>query len=183
MRFGRPHAVALSIALVGIAAYLAVPKGHTKVAPQISERQLRAMELAAVHRLNLPRAFVRLEKDCMTGRCYLVSTPSTHVAAIMPGLLRAAGFQPVGRLISAEPVAMLKQDHWSTGSRDPLVIACRTEYASSGQPLGVCQDAGRVGPTLINVLVTPYHPCQKQTCADPRRTEVLVWSAAFPTNR
>jgi hypothetical protein len=100
----------------------------------------------------------------------------------MPGLLRADGIQAPGQLRAAEPVAALKLAHWSIASHDPLVIACKTAHSSSGDPLNVCQDAGRVGTTLINILVTPYRACRNHSCVEPRTTEVVAWSMALPNN-
>src|SRR5207248_4432582 len=102
--------------------------------------------------------------------------------AIVPGLLRSAGVQPPGRLAQAEPVAQLRRAHWSTTTRDPLVVACKPTHIA-GTTLTQCQDAGRVGPTLINVLITPYHRCQDHTCAELNKTYVYAWSMEFPDNQ
>jgi hypothetical protein len=178
MRVGRLYLVALGLAIVGLAAYAAVPK--SKPPAPVSDAQARTMALRALHRLRLPSEFVRVAKGCSAGHCYLVAGSSTQVAARMPGLLRAAGLQRPGELRAAEPIAMLKAAHWSTASHDPLVIACKTVYTSSRQPLRICQDAGRIGPTLINVLVTPYRTCRHHTCVKPRLTEVVAWAVTLP---
>lgn len=179
MRIGRPYIAVLCLAVVALAVYLVVPKGATKSPPARSEAQLHSLELAALGQLRLPRQFVPLRKGCTVERCYVIDRPATEVAAMMPGLLRADGFEPLGRLKAAEPVAMLRLAHWSTASSDPLVVACR-RVSVSGAPLTMCQDAGRVGQTLVNVLASPYQPCHKPSCTDARRTEVQAWSTAFP---
>jgi hypothetical protein len=138
------------------------------------------METAALARLKFPQDFVRRANGCTTARCYVVAAPSQRVVSMMPGLLRSYGLQPPGSLRFAEPIAALKAGHWSTSSRDPLVIACKTSYSSSHAALTSCQDAGRVGDTLVNVLVRPYEPCNKESCAQPTKAEVLAWSAALP---
>lgn len=181
MRLGRLYVAALCLALVGLVAYTAVPKHATGHPRPASGPQMRAMESAALERLHFPASFVRLSRGCPVGRCYLVRTPATRIVAIMPGLLRSAGLQRAGALRAAEPVAALRQTHWSTAFPDPLVIACKTVYTSARQPLGMCQDAGRFGATLVNVLVTPYAPCHQRSCVKPGMTEVIAWSVAFPT--
>jgi hypothetical protein len=180
MRIGRLYLVALGLAIVGLAAYAIVPKA--KPSGPVTEAQMRAMEHAALQRLRLPSDFVRVKKGCSSDRCYLVSSPSTQVVAAMPSLLRADGIQRPGPLRAAEPIAGLKLRHWSTASRDPLVIACTTTHSASGEPLGVCQDAGRVGSALLNVLVTPYRACSTHACVESRVTEVLAWAVALPSN-
>lgn len=180
MRVGRVYLVMLGLAVLGLAAYALVPK--SKPAGPVTEAQMRAMSRAAIQRLNLPGEFVRVRKGCSSDRCYLVSRPSTEIAAAMPTLLRADGFARPGRLRNAEPIAALKLSHWSTASRDPMVIACKTAHSSSGVPLSVCQDAGRVGSTLINLLVTPYRTCQHHSCIEPRVTEVVVWAVPLPSS-
>lgn len=180
MRVGRLYLVVLGLAVVGLAAYLVVPKAKPR--GPVTETQMQAMAHAAVQRLRLPREFVRVRKGCSADRCYLVSKQSTEIIAAMPSLLRADGFQRPGPLRAAEPVAGLKLRHWSTSSSDPLVIACTTTHGTSGGPLGVCQDAGRVGSTLLNVLVTPYRACSTRACVEPRVTEVLAWAVALPSN-
>jgi len=174
--------VALCATLVGLAAFVVAPKGGGSVNQRASERQILAMESAALQRLRFPADFVRIERGCSTARCYLVAGSASRVAATMPGLLRAAGVQPPGGLRTAEPVSLLRRAHWSTASRDPLVIACKTIYTRAERPLTACQDAGRVGQTLINVLIRPYQPCHSRTCSDPSKTEILAWSVAFPNN-
>jgi len=172
--------MALCLALVAVAAYAVVPRGNGSSQP--SQRQILAMQSAALQRLRFPSDFVRLARGCSTDRCYLVAAPASSVAAIMPGLLRTAGIQPPGALRAAEPIAQLRFSHWSTASRDPFVIACKTAYTPTHTALAICQDAGRVGQTLINVLVGPYQPCHTQACSDPSKTEVLAWSAALPNS-
>jgi hypothetical protein len=142
---------------------------------------MRALETAALKRLKFPSGWARMERGCSPGQCYVVDRPSSTVVAEMPALLRASGIQPPGSFRVAEPVAMLRASHWSTASRDPLVIACRTIQTRGSAGLMVCQDAGRFGPTLVNVLVGPYQPCQKVSCSQPGRTEVHAWSVAYPT--
>ena len=105
---------------------------------------------------------------------------ASRVASMMPGLLRSSGIQAPGALRAAEPVSALRAGHWATGFRDPMVIACRTSYTSAKALLTSCQDAGRVGKTLINVLVRPYASCAKQTCVQPGKAEVLAWATALP---
>lgn len=173
---GRRYLVVLCVAILGLVTYAAIPK-HRAARSQVSSSRLHAMEAAALQRLRVPQSFKPMTKGCPIGRCYLAKVPAAKVEAMMPGLLRSAGFQPPGRLLAAEPIAKLKADHWSTASRDPLVIACKRLSTSS---LQTCQDAGRVGPTLLNVLIRPAVTCQKGTCVDLRRAEVITWSAALP---
>jgi hypothetical protein len=175
---GRRYAVALCVAILAFVAYLAVPK-HNAGRPQLSSSQLHAMEVAALQRLRLPQSFKRIGKGCHFGRCYLANAPASEVEAMMPGLLRSAGFQPPGGLIAAEPLAQLRADHWSTASRDPLVMACKRS-TSRTSPLETCQDAGRIGSTLLNVLVRPAMACQKGTCVELPKAQVITWSAALP---
>lgn len=139
------------------------------------------MQSSALARLHLPAAYVRTKTRCAASRCYVVASPSSRVAALMPGLLRSAGFQSPGRLKVAEPTALLRLTHWSIGSSDPYVVACKTVDTTAKAKLGVCQDAGRVGSTLVNVLVEPYQSCREPRCTEPGRTEVLTWSVANPT--
>jgi hypothetical protein len=174
------YLVVLGLAVLGLAAYAVVPKA--KPPGPVTEAQVRAMAQAAIQRLHFPNDFVRVRKGCSSDRCYLVSKPSNQVAAAMPGLLRADGFGGPGQLRAAEPIAALKLSHWSTASRDPLVIACKIVHSASGDALSVCQDAGRVGSTLINVLVTPYRTCRNHACVEPRVTEVVAWVAPLPSN-
>lgn len=164
---------------MAVAAYLAVPKGKT-AQPHVSQRQIQAMERAALRRLHLPRDFKRLAKGCEVGLCYQTSAPTGEVEALMPQLLRSAGMQPPGRLRAAEPVALLAAAHWATASRDPLVIACKPVSASPSDPLKMCQDAGRIGPTLVNVLVRPEIACEKRKCVNLRKTDVVAWAVALP---
>lgn len=138
------------------------------------------MEAAALSRLSLPRSYVRVEHGCAATRCYVVPLPAARVAAALPGLMRAAGIQAPGQLKSAEPIAQLRSAHWIVGSRDPLVLACKTVGTKAGWRQPVCQDAGRVGPTLVNVLVEPYQACHRPSCTDLGRSEVLTWAVAFP---
>lgn len=173
------YLVALGVAILALAAYLAVPKGST-APPQVSQRQIHAMEGAALQRLRLPHDFTRSNKGCTAGLCYVTSARAGEVEALMPQLLRSAGMQPPGSFRAAEPVAQLKAAHWSTASRDPLVIACKRVSASPSDPLEMCQDAGRVGPTLVNVLIRPEIACRKRECVDLRRTQVIAWAAALP---
>jgi hypothetical protein len=180
MRVGRLYLAALALAIVGVATYAIVPKA--KPARPVTEAQIQAMQHAAIARLRFPSDFVRVQKGCSIDRCYLVAKPSTQVVAIMPRLLRADGIEAPAQLRAAEPVAALKLAHWSTASRDPLVIACKTVYSPSRQPIGMCQDAGRIGTTLINVLVAPARGCRHHSCVEPRRTEVVAWAVALPRN-
>jgi hypothetical protein len=138
------------------------------------------MEASALARLNLPPSFVRLAKGCPTARCYVVGRPAERVAAMLPAMMRAAGIRPPGRLKSAEPLAQLRSAHWIVGSSDPLVMACKTVSTKAGWHQPVCQDAGRVGPTLVNVVVEPYQPCHQPSCTQLGRTEVLTWAVAVP---
>jgi hypothetical protein len=157
--------------------------GSKSAQRQATDRQLRSMEAAALKRLKVPSSWVPIQHGCPGGHCYLVAAPSSRVVAQVPGVLRASGIQPPGSLRAAEPVALLRASHWSTASTDPLVVACKTIHAGSANGLAVCQDAGRVGPTLINVLVGPYQPCHRVTCSDPGKTKVYAWSVAYPTGR
>jgi hypothetical protein len=176
----RPYVVALCLAIAAVGAGFASGMGHSKAKRAPAERQLRAMEAAALTRLKFPQDFVRRTHACTTARCYVVAASSQRIASMMPGLLRSYGFQAAGSLRFAEPIAALKAGHWSTSSRDPLVIACKTSHSSSHAALISCQDAGRFGDTLVNVLVRPYEPCNKESCAQSTKTEVLAWSAALP---
>jgi hypothetical protein len=178
---GRRYAVALCVAILAFVAYVAVPK-HSAGRAQLSTSQLHAMEVAALQRLRLPQSFKRLDKGCRIGRCYVANAPATEVEAMMPGLLRSAGFQPPGKLLAAEPIALLRADHWSTTSRDPLVMACKRISSSGTSPAETCQDAGRIGSTLLNVLVRPAVACPKGTCVELPKAQVTVWSAALPGN-
>lgn len=180
MLIQRRYVVALGVAILAIAAYVAVPKG-TPRPPQVSPRQIRAMEQAALQRLRLPHDFKRVDRGCPVGRCYLTSTPAAEVVTLMPELMRSGGIQPLGRLRAAEPVAQLRAAHWSTASRDPLVIACKHLSTSPPGMLETCQDAGRVGPTVINVLVRPDVACHNRVCVNLRKTDVVTWSVALPS--
>lgn len=182
VRVGRPYVVALPLVLAVLAALLLTGVVHRNAPGPLTERQILAMETAALKRVKFPQNFVRVERGCTVARCYLVAAPSSQVAAGMPGLLRSSGVQSPGSLRSAEPVAALKAGHWSTDSRDPYVIACKTSFTSTNTPLTRCQDAARVGETLINVLVRPYEPCNKPSCAQTGKAEVLAWSVALPSN-
>jgi hypothetical protein len=175
---GRRYLAVLGVAILAFIAYAAIPK-HRGERSQVSSSRLHAMELGALQRLRLrlPESFKPVSKGCPIGRCYLASMPAPEVEAMMPGLLRSAGFQPPGRLLTAEPIAKLRADHWSTASRDPLVMACKRTSTSI---LETCQDAGRTGSTLVNVLVRPAVACQHRTCVDVRKAEVITWSAALP---
>lgn len=179
---GRAYLAALCAAIVAVVVYVAVPK-HAAKQPQLSSSQLHAMEVAALQRLRLPHSFKRIDKPCPVGRCYLADARATQVEAMMPRLLRSAGFEPPGRLLAAEPLAKLRADHWSTDSRDPLVMACKRTSTSGTTALTTCQDAGRIGSTLVNVLVRPVTACHKSTCVDLGKAEVITWSAALPTPR
>jgi hypothetical protein len=170
------------MAVVALVVGVAIPKGSHSVIQPLSGRQILAMETAALRHLSFPQAFVRLDRGCSSRRCYLVASPSTSVAGTVPRLLRSSGIKPPGALRAAEPVSMLRAAHWSTDSSDPLVIACKTTSSSTHSPLIECQDAGRIGQTLINVLIRPYEPCGNQTCLEPGKTEVLAWSVALPNN-
>jgi hypothetical protein len=178
--FGRRYAVALCVAILAFVAYLAVPK-HNAGHPQLSSSQLHSMEVAALQRLRLPKSFIRIGKGCHIGRCYLANASAPEVEAMMPGLLRSAGFRPPGKLLAAEPIARLRAEHWSTASRDPLIMACKRVATSGTSPLETCQDAGRIGSTLLNVLVRPVTACQKSSCVDLRKAQVITWSAALPS--
>lgn len=180
MALGRGFLAALCLALVALVAFVAVSNGGRQLNQQASERQMAAMQSAAMKRLDFPGDFVRIDRGCSVSDCYLVASPASRVAAIVPRLLRAAGVQPPGRLLAAEPVSMLRLDHWSTTSSDPLVIGCKTTYTSADRPVSKCQDAGRVGQTLINVLIAPDQPCHDNTCSNPAKTEVFAWAVAFP---
>ena len=180
MPLRRRYVVLLGLAVVALVVSLAVSAGGGSKPP--TDRQLLAMELDALRRLRFPAEFVPTVNGCPRGRCYLVGRPADQVVADIPGLLRKSGIQPPGALRVAEPIALLKQGHWSTASRDPYVIACKTTSSPGQTPLTECQDAGRVGDlTLVNVLTAPYEACHRATCQDPRRTLVIAWSAAFPT--
>lgn len=171
--------IALLVTVAAAVALLALRNGNSANRPS-SPRQTQAMEAAALARLALPKGYVRLSHGCAASRCYVVGQPATRVAAALPGLMRGAGIKPPGQLRSAEPIAQLRSAHWVTGSNDPLVIACKTVAAKSGWHEPVCQDAGRVGPTLVNVLVEPYQPCHRPSCTQLGRSEVLAWAVAFP---
>ena len=179
----RRYLVALGLVVVGLLAFLVSwsRSGGSNAARHVTERQMHVLETAALNRLKFPGGWVRIKRGCPAGRCYLVAAPSSTVVAQMPGLLRASAIEPPGSFRAAEPVSLLKASHWSTNSRDPLVIACKTISTRGVGGLAVCQDAGRFGPTLVNVLVGPYQPCHKITCSDPGRTKVYAWSAAYPT--
>lgn len=167
------------MAILAFVAYVAVPK-HNAARPQLSASQLHAMEVAALQRVRLPESFKRISKGCHIGRCYLANAPASEVEAMMPGLLRSAGFQPPGGLLAAEPIAKLRAEHWSTASRDPLVMACKRISTRGTSPLETCQDAGRIGSTLLNVLVRPVMACLKGSCVDLRKAQVITWAAALP---
>jgi hypothetical protein len=173
--------LALCVAILAIVAYAAVPN-HKAARQQASPSasQLHAMEVAALNRLRFPNTFSRLSKPCPIGRCYIANAPVAEVEAMMPHLLRAAGFRPPARLLAAEPIAKLKADGWTTQSPDPLVMACKRVSTSATSPVETCQDAGRVGPTLVNVLVRPAAPCHKGACLALGKAEVIAWSAALP---
>lgn len=181
VRVGRWYVAALGVAIVSLGAFFLASSGNHSASRPPTARQLAALESDALRRLDFPSAFVPLRRGCLAKRCYLVSAPAAQVAARMPGLLRSAGFASAGELRVAEPVAMLRQAHWSTNSRDPLVIACKTTSVPGKGPMTQCQDAGRIGQTLVNVLVMPFQPCSSQSCADPRRAEVLAFAVAYPT--
>ena len=168
------------LALVASIAFLGMGSSAPKPA---TARQIRGLETAALQRLKFPSDFVRTEKGCLDGTCYLVGAPSTQVAGEVPGLLRGLGMKPPGSFRAAEPVALLKAAHWTTTSSDPLVVACKAIPAHGTGALVVCQDGGRFGSTLVNVLVGPYQPCHKVTCSDPRKTLVHAWSVAYPTGQ
>jgi hypothetical protein len=176
---GRRYVVALCVAILAIVAYAAVPR-HKTAQPQASSGHLHAMEVAALNRLRLPHNFTRLTKGCAIGRCYLANAPVAAVQTMMPTLLRTAGFKPPGSLLAAEPISKLKADGWTTHSSDPLVMACKHISTSSISPIEKCQDAGRVGPTLVNVLVRSAKPCHKGACLALTKAEVITWSAALP---
>lgn len=181
VRVGRGYVAALGLAIVALAAVLIAWSGNRRATRPPSARQRSAMEARALQRLSLPARFVPLTRGCLARRCYVVGAPSAQVAAEMPGLLRSAGFERPGPLRAAEPVGLLRKARWSTASRDPLVIACKTLFAPGKGPMMRCQDAGRIGETLVNVLVVPYQSCRTLACADPRRAEVLAWAVAYPT--
>ena len=174
---------ALCLILVGLAAYVVAPKGGRGASQHASARQLLAMQSAALGRLRFPGDFVPIDRGCVGGRCYFVAAPAGRVAAIVSGLLRSVGVQPPGRLKAAEPVSLLRLAHWSTTSADPLVVACRTGYTPARMPLSECQDGGRVGQTLVNILIRPYQPCHNRSCSDPTRTEVFAWAIALPSTQ
>jgi hypothetical protein len=169
------------LALVALAASIASLGRGSSAPKQVTAGQIRALEAAALQQLKFPSDFVRTERGCSSGRCYLVAAPSTQVAGEVPGMLRASGLKPPGSFRAAEPVAQLKAARWTTTSPDPLVVACKAIPTQGTAALVVCQDGGRFGPTLVNVLVGPYQPCHNVTCSDPRKTEVHAWSVAYPT--
>lgn len=173
--------VALCLAVAALGVSVVVIRHSGSATAQPSERQLLAMQSAALGRLKLPDDFVPLSRGCTTDRCYLVAAPASDVTRLMPTLLRSAGIQPAGSLRAAEPVGLLKLAHWSTDSRDPLVIACKAIDTPAQRELSTCQDGGRVGQTLVNVLVKPYEPCNRQACTESGTTEVLTWATAFPS--
>jgi hypothetical protein len=177
------YLVVLGVAVLGLVGTMMLWTRSSNAPPQITAGQERAMEARALDRLKFPSGWARTRQGCLTGRCYLVAAPSSSVAAMMPALLRLWGVKPPGSLRAAEPVALLKADHWSTDSHDPLVIACKAIHGRATGELAVCQDAGRVGPTLVNVLIGPYQSCHNVTCSDPAKTEVAAWSVAYPTGR
>ena len=166
--------------VLGLVVFVAL-RGSGTAHSHVTEQQVLAMQSSALNRLKFPASFVRVQRGCLKGRCYLVASPASRVTTMVPRLLRLAGMQTPGKLLAAEPVAMLRADHWSTASHDPLVVACKTTDTSAQLPLRTCQDGARIGQTLVNVLIAPYRPCGNATCADPRRTEVVTWSVAFPT--
>jgi hypothetical protein len=176
--------LALCVAILAIVAYAAVPKHKAARQPASpSSSQLHAIEVAALNRLRFPSSFTRLAKPCPIGRCYIANAPVAEVEAMMPRLLRAAGFKPPGSLLAAEPIAKLRADGWTTQSHDALVMACKRVSTSTTSPVETCQDAGRVGPTLVNVLVRPAVPCHKGACLALGKAEVIAWSAALPGTR
>lgn len=145
----------------------------------MTAHQAQALQTAALDGLALPHSYVRL-KHCAAARCYVVGGPATRVAAALPALMRAARIQPPGQLKSAEPLAQLRSAHWVMSSNDPLVLACKNVSVTSGWHEPVCQYAGRVGPTLVNVLVEPYQSCHRPSCTELGRSEVLTWAVAYP---
>jgi hypothetical protein len=172
------YVIAAIVATLAIAVtYAAVQTGNTRP-KQASARQIRAMEQAALRRLKLPAGFKRIVSGCKIGQCYLTSASASEVETLIPRLMGAAGMRPVGSLRAAEPVAALRASHWSTTSRDPLVIACRPLFLPAGGHIETCQDAARIGSTLINALTRPYFACQRRVCA--RRTELVTWAVTFP---
>jgi hypothetical protein len=181
VRIGRWYIAALGLAIVALGAFLLAWSGQAKPTRAPTARELARLETGALRRFRLPGRFVPLTRGCLARRCYFVAMPSAQVAAEMPALLRARGFERPGRLRLAEPVALLRQSHWSTASRDPLVIACKTTYVPGKGRLTRCQDAGRTGETLLNVLIVPFQPCRSQACADPHASEVLTSAVADPT--
>jgi hypothetical protein len=167
------------VAVLAGAGLLVLHSGSSRKALP-SPQQTRAMEASALRRLTFPRDFVRLAKGCPTAACYVVGRPAARVATLLPGMMRAAGIQAPGRLKFAEPLAQLRSAHWVTSSSDPLVLACKTVSTQSGWHEPVCQDAGRVGSTLVNVLVEPYQPCHQPSCTQLGRSEILTWAVALP---
>ncbi len=177
----RSYLVALGAAILAIAAYVAIPSQSAPSPPHLTSGQEHAMEAAALRRLGLPSSFKPISRGCSIGHCYLVKAPASAMEALMPHLMRSAGMQPLGRLRSAEPLAQLKAAHWSTASSDPLVIACKRISASPSDAPSACQDAARIGPTLVNALIRPSVVCRKQACVDQGLTEVVTWAVAYPT--
>jgi hypothetical protein len=177
----RRFLMAAGLALLALVASIAFLGRGSSAPKRVTAAQIRSLEVAALQRLKFPSEFVRTTRGCPRGSCFLVDAPSTQVAAEVPALLRASGMKPPGSFRAAEPVALLKAAHWTTTSPDPLVVACKAIPVRGTGALVACQDGGRFGPTLVNVLVGPYQRCQKGTCSGPRKTEVQAWSVAYPT--
>lgn len=183
MSIHRSYAVALGLVIIAAVVALATSSHSSSKSKALTKQQIAALEASTLQRVKFPSDFVRVERGCSRGRCYIVNTSPSHVVATVPALLRSAGFQPVGSLRAAEPIALLKKAHWTTTNADPLTIACRTQYTVNHTPETECQDAGRIGQTLVNVLVGPYHLCDSRSCAgQPSKTGVLAWAVTIPNS-
>jgi hypothetical protein len=181
VRVGRSYLAVLGVAVVALAAALIADVGGSASNKPLTAHQMMALELGALQRVKFPSSFVSTRQGCMTGRCYVVAAPSSRLATLMPGIMRAHRVQPPGALRSAEPITALRKAHWSTASADPYVVACKTGYTPSHAAMTSCQDGYRVGQTLVNVLVSPYQPCANHACSDPSKSLVSEWSVTLPT--
>lgn len=180
MSLRRPYAAALGLAVIAAIVGLAISSSSKSTKP-LTDKQIAALEAAAIQRVKLPASFVRVRHGCAQARCYTVDAPPSDVVPAVPRLLRSAGFQPLGSLSATEPVGLLEHTGWRASS-DPMVVACRTIRAPNHTSVSECQEAGRVGQTLLNVLIEPEVSCNAHACAQKLRTRILAWAVTVPSS-
>ena len=199
MYLSRRYVVALVVAIVGLTAYVMVPKVATSINAQQARSNLAAAT-ADVARLRVPVSFMKVgtmnnDTPCPSYRCYRVAMSPQAVAPKLPAVLASVGVpnpaDGVCTVILPTTAAATEtcrtktgvcsanpQQYPPTGPCQPTHGSCALHYRVVGPPWEHCNLYATIHDNNVVITLEPYFACRSTgpPCRSTNDAQVLIYA-------